>query len=89
MGLGPLPEGGGDVELRQQVDVDLLPRQPEGGDLQDGRAGEAAMGEQHGLLETGAILGGHRHRQADPGQIGEGLFICLMQGEGHQPGTGR
>ncbi len=47
------------------------------------------MGEQHGLLETGAILGGYRHRQADPGQIGEGLFLGLMQGKGHQPGAGR
>ena len=43
------------------------------------------MGEQHGLLEAGAILGGHRHRQADPGQIGEGLLVGLMQGEGTRP----
>ncbi|MNC14074.1 hypothetical protein D3C75_618400 [compost metagenome] len=68
--------------------MDLLSRQPEGGDLQYGGAREAAVGEQHGLLEAGAILGGHRHRQADPGEIGESLFLFLMQGERHQTGAG-
>ncbi len=69
--------------------MDLLTRMPVGGDLQDDGAGEAAMGEQHRLLEAGAILGSHRYRQADARQIGERLFLRLMEGKGHQTGAGR
>ncbi len=47
------------------------------------------MSEQHSLLEASAILGGHRYRQADARQIGERLFLRLMEGEWHQTGAGR
>ncbi len=69
--------------------MDLLAGMPVGGDLQDDGAGEAAVGEQHRLFKAGTILGGHRHRQADARQIGERLFLRLMEGKGHQPSAGR
>jgi len=52
-------EGGGGVLPGREIDAEGLPRLPIRGDLEDGRAAEAAMGDEHAFGEawSGRIVG--------------------------------
>ena len=65
------------IEIGQKVDGDLLAGAPVGGDLQDRRARQAAMGEQHGLAEVHTAQPRH-HLQRHAAQLGH------FQGKRHQ-----
>src|SRR5690606_6938419 len=59
----------------------------ERGDLQDRRAADAAVGDQHGIAETLAIAM-RFDRQGDTAQLGEAFLVFAAEGQRHQPGAG-
>ena len=55
--LALLLQPGVQRQLRQQIDFDLIPCVPIGGDLQNGRTTEAAMSQQQVFTEAHAVTG--------------------------------
>ncbi len=71
---------------RQHVEPDLLALAPIGRDLQDGGAGQAAMGEQHGLGEFRLAAGRHRIDR-DARERREARQQVRLQRQRHQRGA--
>ncbi len=74
-------EGREEFAVGKPVDVDGLGLLPIGRDLQDGRAAEAAMREEH-LLAKAALAGGSDDRRRDAGEAGK--MRALRTGEGQR-----
>ena len=72
---------------RQPVHGHRVPRRPETGHLQHGRAGEPPVGDQQGLRE-GAAAGFRAHLRADPAEFRQPRLVGGLQRERHQPGAG-
>ena len=74
-------------QRRQPVHRDRLPRRPEAGHLQHGRAGQAPVSNQHGFGE-GAAAGFGADVRADPAEFRQPRLVGGLQRERHQPGAG-
>jgi hypothetical protein len=83
----PRPLGGEQrfarIDAGQKIDRETLARSQIAGNLQDGRAGKAAMGEDHRLAEVGFAR--RRHNLARrAGQAAHEREIGLVEGQRHQ-----
>jgi hypothetical protein len=79
-------ERSGCVALRSQVEVDGLGFFPVGGDLENGRTAETAMGEKHFFTE-GILSGGGDYFGGDSGQLGIAMMIGGIENERHESGA--
>ena len=76
-------EGSGGVESGSEVEMDGLTGPPVGGDLQNGRAAESAMSEEH-FFAKGMIVGGGDHFGGDAGQFGIAAMALAVEDEGNK-----
>ena len=84
-------EGRGDVESGGEVEFDGLAGLPVGGDLEDGGAAEAAVGDEHFLAEGGAGVagaGGGDDLRGEAGEITPAGAILRGEGERDERGAG-
>jgi hypothetical protein len=80
------------VDLGREVDLDRGAGPPVAGNLQHGRPGQAAVGEQQVFGEGDAVLflsGADQHRQRQAGQIRVGCPGGAVEGQRHQARAGR
>jgi hypothetical protein len=84
-------ERGEEVVVRGPVDVDWFALGagggPVGGDLEDGGAAEAAMGEEEFFAEA-ALADGGDDFSGDSGEVGERVLVRAAEGEGDEGGAG-
>ena len=80
-----------DVEAGGEVYLDGLAGLPVGGDLEDGRSAEAAMGDEHFFAEGGfafAGAGGGDYFSAEAGEVAPAVAIVWVEDEGDECGAG-
>ena len=59
---------------------------PVGGDLQDGRPAEPAVGEEQFFTKT-ALAARHNHGRGDAGEVSKKLMLCAKERERNQRRT--